>query len=109
MRQLDVYFNNTKAGVLTEHIFGKDYTFIYTDNYVASEMPPVSLSLPKQKEEFKSEYLFPVFTNMLPEGANRQVICRSMKIDEQDLFGLLSAMADMDFIGAVNIKRSKND
>ena len=52
-----------------------------------------------------AEHLFPFFTNMLPEGANRSVICRSLRIDELDFFGLLSAMAGKDFIGAVNIRR----
>ncbi|GFI57599.1 hypothetical protein IMSAG025_01039 [Muribaculaceae bacterium] len=46
---------------------------------------------------------------MLPEGANRRVICRVLKIDENDFFGLLETMADRDFIGAVNVRRIKND
>ena len=46
---------------------------------------------------------------MLPEGANRRAICRSLKIDENDYFGLLDAMAGKDFIGAVNIRRIDND
>lgn len=41
---------------------------------------------------------------MLPEGANRKIICRSSRIDEKDFFGMLMAMADRDFIGAVNVK-----
>jgi hypothetical protein len=41
---------------------------------------------------------------MLPEGANRKVICRTFKIDEHDLFGILAAMAGKDFIGGVHIK-----
>ena len=42
---------------------------------------------------------------MLPEGSNRSVICRWLRIDENDLYGLLEAMADQDFIGAVNVRR----
>ena len=42
--------------------------------------------------------------NMLPEGANRKVICRTSRIDENDFFGLLSAMAGKDFIGGVHIE-----
>ncbi len=34
---------------------------------------------------------------------------RSLKIDENDFFGILAAMADRDFIGAVNIRRINND
>ena len=46
---------------------------------------------------------------MLPEGANRRVICRSLRIDENDFFGMLEAVADKDFIGAVNLRRINND
>jgi serine/threonine-protein kinase HipA len=42
---------------------------------------------------------------MLPEGGNRRAICRSLRIDEQDFFGLLTAMADQDFIGAVDVRK----
>ncbi len=38
----------------------------------------------KMTEAFESDRLFPFFTNMLPEGANRSVICRSLRIDEND-------------------------
>lgn len=105
MRQLAVYMNNDKAGVLTENTPGKGYVFCYDEGYLLSEQPPVSVTLPKRKEWYKSEYLFPFFTNMIPEGANRKVICRSQRIDEHDFFGMLMAMADRDFIGAVNIRR----
>ena len=72
-------------------------------------MPPISATLLKREDAFYSEHLFPFFSNMIPEGANRRVICRSLKIDEQDFFGLLEAMADRDFIGAVNVRRITND
>ena len=67
-------------------------------------MPPISVTLPKRVETYESEHLFPLFSNMLPEGANRKIICRSSRIDEKDFFGMLMAMADRDFIGAVNVK-----
>ena len=105
MRELYVYTNDNKAGVLSEERPGYGYTFIYDTAYLASDQPPVSVTLPKRQEAYQSEHLFPFFTNMLPEGANRKVICRTLKIDEQDFFGLLSAMANQDFIGAVQIKK----
>lgn len=43
---------------------------------------------------------------MIPEGTNRGVICRTLRIDHNDIFGILSAMADKEFIGAVNIRSS---
>ncbi len=105
MRALNVYMNDSKAGVLTEAYPGKGYSFCYDENYLSSEQPPISVTLPKRREKYESEYLFPFFTNMLPEGANRRVICRALKIDENDFFGLLTAMADKDFIGAVEVRK----
>lgn len=109
MRQLAVYYNDTKAGILTEQYPGTGYTFQYTEDYFNSKMPSISATLPKEDIVYNSEFLFPFFSNMLPEGANRQVICRSLRIDENDFFGLLEAMADKDFIGAVNVRRINND
>ena len=105
MRELYVYTNEVKAGILSEVHPGYGYTFRYDADYLASDQPPVSVTLPKREEAYQSEYLFPFFTNMLPEGANRKVICRGLKIDEEDFFGLLSAMANQDFIGAVHIRK----
>lgn len=109
MRQLNVYMNEQKAGVLTEKHPGRGYTFRYDETYLSSGQPAISVTLPKQEKEYESEYLFPLFTNMLPEGANRKVICRSRRIDEKDFFGLLMAMAGQDFIGAVQVKKITND
>lgn len=109
MRKLAVYANDIKAGVLTEQRPGAGYSFLYSEDYLKSDMPPISVTFPKQRNRYDSEYLFPFFTNMLPEGSNRRVICRSLKIDETDFFGLLTAMADQDFIGAVNVRRIEND
>ena len=109
MRELAVYYNDTEAGLLTEICPGADYTFQYKEGYINSALPPISATLPKQSTEFNSENLFPFFSNMVPEGANRRVICRSLRIDENDFFGILEAMADKDFIGAVNIRRINND
>lgn len=109
MRQLAVYFNDTEAGVVTEWDPGNGYSFQYSDDYLNSSLPPISATLPKQKEVYNSEHLFPFFSNMIPEGTNRKVICRTQRIEENDFFGLLEAMANKDFIGAVNIRRINND
>ena len=104
MRQLAIYLNDRRAGVLTEKRPGRDFIFQYDEDYLASDGPSISVTLPKRREAFESPHLFPFFTNLLPEGANRKVICRSLKVDENDFFGLLAAMAGKDYIGAVHIK-----
>lgn len=104
MRQLGVYNNDVLAGVLTEQMPGRGYVFAYDPAYLASGGSPVSVTLPLQSAPYESESLFPFFVNLLPEGANRTIICRKFHIDEEDLFGLLSVMSGRDFIGAVNVK-----
>lgn len=107
MREIYVYMNDYKAGKLVEQQPGKGYTFQYDEEYLKSVNPSISVTLPKRREVYESDALFPFFTNMLPEGANRSVICRSLRIDENDFFGLLAAMAEKDFIGAVNVKTAE--
>lgn len=109
MRQLEVYVNETRAGILTEESPGKGYSFCYDDVYLASGNNPISVTLPKRKEPYEAEHLFPFFTNLIPEGANRKVICRSLRIDESDFFGMLIATVGTDMIGAVNFKTINND
>lgn len=104
MRQLGVYNNDVLAGVLTEQSPGRGYVFAYDPAYQVSGAAPVSVTLPLQAAPYESEDLFPFFVNLLPEGANRTVICRKFRIDEEDLFGLLTVMSGRDFIGAVNVR-----
>jgi serine/threonine-protein kinase HipA len=108
MRQLEVFVNDTKAGLLTEKNPGHGYTFLYDEDYASSSNPPISVTMPKRSEVYESEHLFPIFLNNLPEGGNRKAICRLHHLDERDFFGLLTVMADKDCIGAVNVRKLKS-
>lgn len=104
MRSVDVYNNDTFAGILSEMPEGK-YLFRYDDEYFRdAAMPEISVTLPKKQQEYISDSIFPFFTNLLPEGGNRRIVCRLFKIDERDFFGLLVAMRGADFIGAINLR-----
>lgn len=104
MRRALVLSNNVIAGVLTE-TDDMHYIFKYDDAYlVEPEQRSISLSFPKRKEEYISDELFPFFFNMLSEGANKTIQCRTLKIDEEDSFGLLLATAGHDTIGAITIQ-----
>ena len=104
MRVAKVYCNGEFAGILTEEN-GQSYVFRYDDTYfIDKRKPAVSLTLPKTEREYKSEYLFPFFFNMLSEGANRQTQSRLLKIDEKDHFGILLATAQYDTIGSITVK-----
>ena len=105
MRQAEVYSNDVLAGLLTETDAGS-YIFTYDDLYFLDEnKSAVSLSLPKSQKEFVAEGLFPFFYNMLSEGTNKMIQCQSLKIDENDAFGLLLETAHTDTIGAITVKR----
>ncbi len=105
MRKAEVYCRDIKAGVITEEVPGRNYTFAYDEEYLADAAnEPISLTLPLRKEAYKSAFLFPFFTNMLPEGTNRKVVCRFWRLDEKDFFGLLLKIATFDTIGTVTVK-----
>jgi HipA-like protein len=105
MRQAEIYYNKILAGLLTENDNG-EYIFRYDDKYFQdSSLPAISLTLPKTKPEYKSETLFSFFFNMLSEGANKAIQCQTLRIDEEDYFGLLLATAHTDTIGAVTVKK----
>lgn len=104
MREVDVLYKNVYAGTLTERT-KNEYVFRYGDDYLNNpSLPPVSLTLPKTQQEYVSQYVFPFFTNLLPEGTNRKVFCSIYKLDEKDFFGMLMATDGLDIIGNVSIK-----
>jgi len=104
MRQAKVYRNGTLAGTLSE-LNGQHFLFCYDELYFAdNEKPSVSLTLPKTKQEYQNGQLFPFFSNMLSEGANRKLQSRVLSIDEKDDFGLLLATAQYDTIGAITLR-----
>lgn len=105
MRQAQIFSNGIFAGILTE-TDSRNYIFRYDDSFLVDEMQTaISLSFPKSQREFISATLFPFFYNMLSEGANKAVQCQSLKIDENDAFGLLLATAHTDTIGAITVKK----
>ena len=90
---MNVYYGDVYAGQLVELSRGS-YEFTYDDAFLSDgNTPPVSVNLPKSQKVYHSERIFPVFTNMLPEGANRRALCRARKVDENDFFGMLAPEA----------------
>jgi serine/threonine-protein kinase HipA len=105
MRQAKVYVNGILAGLLAETDERK-YVFRYDDSYLSDEkQTAISLTFPKSSNEYVSDTIFPFFFNMLSEGANKAVQCQTLKIDEDDAFGLLLATAWNDTIGAITVKK----
>ena len=101
-RALDIYWDNHLVGRLEQ--IDSLYRFTYDAAYAVSSLPPVSLTLPKSQVTYESSVLFPCFSNLLPEGANRETICRRHRIDERDSFGLLILFAGKGFIGNLEFR-----
>lgn len=108
MRKAKIVYKDEEAGVLTQHDDGS-FTFHYHTSWMEdSNKPGISLTLPKTKQEYHSKFLFPFFYNMLPEGSNKQVVCKHNRIDKDDYFGLLMTTAKNDSIGAVRVVKIEN-
>jgi len=98
-----VLYNDEEAGTLTEQD-DRTFLFVYTDTYyVNADRPMISLTLPKNRQLFHSQYLFPFFFNLIAEGANLSLQSRYLKIDKRDYFGILCATACYDPIGPVSV------
>lgn len=104
MRKAKIYYNDILAGILIKND-NKEYQFIYDDNYLNNpDSRSISLTLPKNKKEHKSDILFPFFYGLLAEGTNKSIQCRKLKIDEDDHFTRLIKTAIYDTIGPVTVE-----
>jgi len=105
MRQARVLYKGEVTGILIQHDDGT-FSFRYADEWMKdSAKPPISLTIPKSNEEYRSEYLFPFFFHLLPEGTNREAVSSNLRIDRTDDFSLLLNTARFDTIGAVTIEK----
>ncbi len=103
MRKAKILYKNEEAGMLIQHDNGS-FTFKYDDSWISDETKPaISLTLPKSQQEYHSDFLFPFFYNMLPEGSNKQIVCKLNRLDLNDYFSILLATAKSDNIGAIKV------
>jgi HipA-like protein len=103
MRKAKIFYKNQVAGMLIQHDNGS-FTFKYDHSWINDDTKPsISLTLPKSQHEFHSDFLFPFFYHMLPEGSNKQIVCKLNRVDLNDYFGLLLTTANNDTIGAVKV------
>ncbi|HEX8349510.1 MAG TPA: HipA N-terminal domain-containing protein, partial [Hymenobacter sp.] len=83
----EVLSDGKRVGLLVRR--GNVYTFRYDDGYFHSTAPPISLSLPKTRQEYIANYLFPFFSGLLTEGTNKSLQTRQLHLDEEDEFSRL--------------------
>ncbi|MFH0733352.1 MAG: HipA N-terminal domain-containing protein [bacterium] len=99
-----VFFNKILAGILVKDETG--YQFKYDSAYLSSNLPAISITMPKQVEVYYSKNLFPFFFGLLSEGENKTIICKTLKIDENDYYTLLLKTAHSNTIGAVTVEEN---
>lgn len=103
MRQANVYYCETPAGILRQDADG--YVFEYSPAYLGNpSLPAISLTLPKRAAAFRSENLFPFFFGLLAEGDNKVLQCRLLRIDENDHFTRLVRTCAADTIGGITVR-----
>ncbi len=108
MRLAKVLFKEEEAGLLTQFDDGS-FSFRYHVEWIANpSKQSISLTLPKEEKEFHDKTLFPFFYNLLPEGPNREFICKINRMEIDDYFGLLMLSAKDDSIGAVKVIKWEN-
>lgn len=102
MKTLDVYYKDTLAGHLARKEDGT-FHFQYEANYLASDLPGISISLPKQPNTFESDRLFAFFDGIIPEGWLLKIATDKLRLNPLlDRFELLESLCH-DTIGAVAI------
>src|SRR6476469_7977719 len=91
------YQNGELAATLTKHD-GK-YTFNYDEKYFTNRTKPaISLSFPKTQRTYESPLLFAFFYGLLSEGTNKEIQCKTLRIDEKDDFTRLIKTAHTETI-----------
>lgn len=97
----DVYLWDKKAGLLERNDTGYFFSY-YSDYLFLPNAQPVSLTLPLTEKPYRSEFLFPFFFGLIPEGWLLDITSRTLKIDPENVFDILVATCG-DCIGAVKI------
>jgi len=107
MNRVSVFYKNSLAGHLDKTVAGQ-FIFTYTDEYIQSKYPSISLTLPKKDERFESSDLFPFFDGLIPEGWLLNLASTELRLNPiSDRFELLTKLCH-DTIGAVHIGESRS-
>jgi serine/threonine-protein kinase HipA len=99
MREARILNHGIYAGLLLEKEEG-GYEFVYDTNY---QGPPISLTMPVNKQRFAYKGFPPFFDGLLPEGMLLEALLKNAKIDRKDLFSQLVTVGK-DLVGAVTVE-----
>ena len=107
MRELHVYINSDRVGILSEE--DDIWAFTYntgwlknTDSYPLSQHIPLTAN--KQMDGATRRHIQWFFDNLLPEEGARELLSRDVKVAMADAFGLLEACG-AESAGAITLLR----
>lgn len=103
-RYLDVYFKNTKAGVLGQDSDGT-LAFVYDTNYLQFGGSAISFSMPLREEHYSDQVVRPFFSGLLPDEGARQRLAGALGLSPGNAFGLLEVIGG-ECAGALSLYRS---
>lgn len=102
MKRAKIYMHNSWAGTLTEDSEG--FLFEYEKEYLKrDDAEPISLTLPLSANPYRSNFLFPFFDGLIPEGWLLDIVQKNWKVDFRDRMGILLVTC-RDCIGAVSVE-----
>jgi serine/threonine-protein kinase HipA len=97
---LQIYENGQKVGMLKKTSAGA-ISFQYSEDWIVSNKPPISMSLPIQEAEYSGPNVSAFFDNLLPDSSLiRRKIAERMNSQSDSAFDLLSAIG-ADCVGAL--------
>ncbi|UVK49131.1 type II toxin-antitoxin system HipA family toxin (plasmid) [Mesorhizobium sp. AR07] len=89
---LDVYFRETKAGILSQDEDGA-LGYAYYADYLAGQQPRViSFSMPLREEPYADRVARPFFSGLLPDEGARQRLAGALGLSAGNAFGLLKVI-----------------
>lgn len=98
---LYVYYEDKEIGHL-QHDHDQQFIFQYSSTWLQEECRfPISLSMPLDDKQYHQE-AHAYFTNLLPEGALKSLICQKLKISENNHYELLRKIGG-ECAGAIRI------
>lgn len=102
MQKARILVSGFPAGIL-EKLAANHYRFTYDLDY---QGPPISLTIPLEKNIHEFNKFPAFFEGLLPEGVMLEALLRKYKLDKNDYFSQLLVVGQ-DTVGAVTIEEFK--
>ena len=104
-KKINIMINGVSAGILEESVDGKNYLFIYNENYKGEG---VSFTMPAQNKIWEFEKFPEYFENLLPEGLMLEGMCKLKEISKDDYLSQL-IVSGKNLLGNIEVHEFKSD